>query len=100
MTAAISTSDIDVPKSGSRRIRPNRVEHEQADRRQRVPDFVDAVHAPLEQRGDEEDRGQLRELRRLDPEAAEREPAPRVVDGRAEQHGHERERRPRRGSSR
>ena len=63
--------DTAVPRSGS-------IEHEgddhagdDADRQQRVADLVDAVHAPLEQRRDEEDDRDLRQLRRLDAERPE-----------------------------
>ena len=64
---------------------------DQHDRKQRIAHLVDAVHAPLEQRGREEDRGQLRELGRLNPEPADAEPPARAVDLPHEQHGHERE---------
>ena len=48
MTAAISSSDIAVPKSGSSRISADQPDDDDADRQQRVRDLVDAVHAPLE----------------------------------------------------
>ena len=48
------------------------------------------MHSPLEQRRDEEDRRQFRQLGWLDAEKPETEPAAGVVDGRTEQHQHQR----------
>ena len=47
------------------------------------------MHAALEDCGDEEDRRELRQLRWLHADAAEAEPAPRAVHGRAEEHDDE-----------
>ena len=63
-----------------------------ADRGQGVRHLVNAMHAPLEDGRDEEDRGELRELRRLHANPRQPEPPPGAIDGRAEQHGHERNR--------
>jgi len=82
---------IEVPKSGSGSDQRDHPEHDDPNRQQCVRDLVDAVHPALEQRRDEEDRHQLRQLRRLDPDAADAEPAARAVDRRAEVDGDERE---------
>jgi hypothetical protein len=62
-----------------------------ADRQQRVAKFVDAMHPAFEDRRDEEDRGKLRDFRRLDADTADPEPPPCAVDRRAEEHRHQRE---------
>ena len=72
---AVATRHADVPKSGSSRIRPVITPDDDAQRHQRLAQVVDLVHAPLEQRRREEDDGQLGDLRRLDPEAGDAEPA-------------------------
>jgi hypothetical protein len=56
-----------------------------------IADVVDAVHAALEQRGHEQDDGDLRQLGRLDAEAAEMNPPRRAVHARTEQHRDERD---------
>ena len=56
-----------------------------ADWHQRVRDVVDALHPALEERRNEEDRAQLRELGRLHAKSAEAKPAAAAVDGRGEQ---------------
>ncbi len=60
-----------------------RADHD-GNRQQAVADFIDPVHPPFEQIGNKEDRRELGELRRLDAQSADAEPAPRVVDRRAE----------------
>ncbi len=97
----MSSSEIAVPKSGCSRISAEHPADDDDDRQQRVPHLVDAVHPALEDQRGEQHRGDLGQLRRLDAEAADAEPAPRAVDRRAEQHGDEqqadeREQRPRR----
>ena len=70
---------------------PDQADDNDRNRQQRVPDFIDTVHPSLEQRGDEKNRAQFGELRRLDSESAHGEPAPCVVHGRTKEDRHEAE---------
>jgi hypothetical protein len=75
-----------VPRSGSARISAH-----DPDRQQRVGRLVDSIHPPLEQRRDEEDDDDLRELGRLNAERPDVQPSRRAVDRMPEQHRHERQ---------
>jgi hypothetical protein len=58
-----------------------------------IHQVVDAIHPPLEDRGDVDDHDELRELRRLHAQAGDAHPATRAVEARSEQHhGNQRER--------
>ncbi len=78
---------------------PNQAGDDDADGDERVPQLVDPMHPAFEQGRDEKDGDELGQLRWLDAQSADREPASRVVHRRTEQHRdqterHEDQRRP------
>ena len=75
-----------VPRSGCSMIRPTTPPRTIRDRNEREPQVVDPIHAPLENRRDEEDDGDLRELRRLPADPRDAEPPAGAVDPPAEEH--------------
>ena len=76
----MTTTETDVPRSGSAQNQPDNQRQHDADRHQRIHRLVDAIHPPFEQRGNEDDDDDLGELGRLDAEPADTEPAGRTVD--------------------